>query len=71
MPKVPNTESVKEMDAEAKIQQKRDFDHHRGSLELSDLSLGDTVWIPDRETEATVEDEVAPRSYVVVTLMEE
>ena len=42
MPKVPNTELVKEMDAEAKIQQKRDFDRHRGSRELSDLSPGDT-----------------------------
>ena len=60
-------ESVKEIYAERKIQQKRDFDRHRGSRELSDLTPGDTVWVPDSETEATVRDKVVPRSYVVVT----
>ena len=34
---------------------------------MSVLFVGDHVWMPDRNTEAVVGEEAAPRSYVVIT----
>ena len=38
-----------------------------GAQDLSELVPGDTVWVPDRNSEATVLDEVNHRSYEVET----
>ena len=38
-----------------------------GARDLSELVPGDTVWVPDRNSEATVLDEVNHRSYEVET----
>ena len=60
IPQIPETEAVKDKDEENKRRQKENFDRHHGARELSDLSPGDSVWLPDRKTEAVVGEEVAP-----------
>ena len=49
----------------SKARQKRNFDSHHGARELSPLSPGDHVWLPQRESEGEVQEEVAPQSYTV------
>ncbi len=52
----------------AKERQKKDFDkYHRAKETPPPLAPGERVWIPDRESEALVESEVAPRSYEFTT----
>ena len=46
---------------------KRNFDKRHSVKNLKPLSPGDTVWIPERETEGTVENEFNSRSYNVQT----
>ena len=58
---------VAEKDAKLKARQKRNFDERNGTRELSPLLPGDTVWIPDRQSSATVTEKTAPRSYTVNT----
>ena len=58
---------VAEKDAKLKARQKRNFDERHGTREVSPLHHGDTVWIPDRQSSATVTEETAPRSYTVDT----
>ena len=66
-PRVPKQSLVRSREQEQKDNQKQAFDHHHGVRKLTDLSPGDTVWLPERQQEATVEDEVAPESYALVT----
>ena len=56
-----------EKDNALKERQRDNFDSHHGAKELPPLSLGDKMWIPDRETTGQVLEEVAPRSLVVET----
>ena len=58
---------VAKKDAKLKARQKRNFDEWHGTRELSSLLPGDTVWIPDRQSSATVTEKTAPRSYTVNT----
>ena len=55
---------VAEKDAKFKARQKHNFDERHGTRELHH---GSTVWIPDRQSSATVTEETAPRSYTVDT----
>ena len=64
---MPKQSLVRSRDQEQKDNQKQAFDRHHGVRKLTDLSPGDTVWLPERQQEATVEDEVAPESYALVT----
>ena len=66
-PKVPDQTQIKEREEEIKKRLKRNYDRRNGVRELPDLNPGDIVWIPDREEEAVVQEEVAPRSYRVNT----
>ena len=66
-PKVPDTEQLQEKERELRRRQKSDFDRHHGARDLPPLSPGDTVWLPEREVEGTVEQEVGPRSYEITT----
>ena len=66
-PNVPDQALLKAREEEIKRNQKRNFDRRCGVRELPELNPGDLVWIPDREEEAVVQDEVAPRSYNVDT----
>ena len=47
--------------------QKQNFDSRCGVRDLSELEEGELVWIPDRQTETVVQEEVTPRSYNVST----
>ena len=66
-PQVPDTETLKAREEKLKADQKRNFDRHRGVRELPQLNPGDLTWLPDFQTEAVVEEEIAPRSYNVST----
>ena len=66
-PMVPNVESLEHKEETQRAKQKHTFDQHYGVRELSQLIPGNTVWLPDREEEAIVDEEVAPRSYTVLT----
>ena len=69
-PKVVEMAIFTEKDNALKEHQRDNFDSHHGAKELPPLSLGDKVWIPDRETTGQVLKEVAPHSLVVETLIE-
>ena len=58
----------REKDASPKARQKKNFDKRHFAKNLSDLSPGERVWLPDRRVEGTVLDKVGtPRSYAVET----
>ena len=44
---------------------KRNFDSHHGARGLPPLHSGDRVWVPERKSEAEVQEEVAPQSFTV------
>jgi len=58
---------LKSEDEKAKKKQKKDFDRHHRAMEVPPLTPGERVWIPDRESKAVVDCEVAPRSYEFTT----
>ena len=64
-PRVIDPQLVKRKDEENKARQKNNFDSRRGARELPSLQTGDLVWLPDREVEGEVQQEVAPQSYLV------
>ena len=66
-PKLPDVRSLTKRDQTLKLKQKEDFDKCHGAQELSELDYGDVVWVPDHETQAVVGEQVAPRSYKIVT----
>jgi len=64
---VSRLHSLRAKDERLKSRQKLNFDSHHGARELPPLAPGDTVWVPDRESEGSAGDEVAPHSYEVTT----
>ena len=61
-------EQFREKDASLKARQKKNFDKRHFAKNVSDLSPGERVWLPDRRVEGTVLDKVGtPRSYAVET----
>ena len=64
-PQLIDQQSVKRKDKSNKERQKRNFDSRRGARELPPLESGDLVWLPDKEVEGEVSEEVAPQSYTV------
>ena len=46
---------------------KYDFDTRHRAQTLPTLNTGDTVWLPNENTEASVLEKVGPRSYTVAT----
>ena len=67
IPKLVEISSLKEKDEQVKEHQKRNYDQHHRTRDLPPLESGETVWIPDRESEGTVREEVSPRSHIVET----
>jgi len=67
LPRVPDQDAVRARDLKTKKRQKTNFDRHHGARELPQLEPGDTVWLPEKEAEATVQAEVAPQSFRVTT----
>ena len=66
-PQVPDEEVVRERDKLLKDKQKENFDKQHGARAKPSLKTGQLVWLPNSETEAHVEKQVAPRSYTVNT----
>ena len=52
--------SSRSREEEIKRNQKSNFDSRRGVRDLPELEEGELVWIPDHQTEAVVQEEVAP-----------
>ena len=67
IPRVPDSTVVRERHQHQKQRQEKTFNCHHGARDLPELSPGDTVWVPDRRSEAIVQDEANPRSYEVET----
>lgn len=61
-PTIPDRQKIAVKERKQRVDQKRNHDHHHGSRELPEL-----VWIPDREEDAQVREQVAPRPYEVET----
>ena len=66
-PKVPNLGEVRDRDALLKTRQKHNFDKHHGTRELRPLNPGHLVWLPESGVTANVNEQIAPRSYLVNT----
>ena len=66
-PQIPDEEVVRERDKLLKDKQKENFDKQHGARAKPCLKTGQLVWLPNSETEAHVEEQVAPRSYTVNT----
>ena len=66
-PRTPPLDEVRSRDEMTKERQRRNFDNHHGARELPKVGPGDRVWIPEKETEAIVQEEVTPRSLLVTT----
>ena len=64
-PRSPDLSLVRTRDQKNNARQKKNFDSHRGARELLPLLPGDLVWLPQRECEGEVQEEVAPQSYTV------
>lgn len=58
---------VRSRDSAQKATQKQNFDQRHRSVSLPPLAAGEEVWMPSHNCEATVGNEVAPRSYEVTT----
>jgi len=54
-----------------KTRQKHNFDNLHGTRELPSLDPGQLVWLPESGVTANVEEQVAPRSYLVNTHQEQ
>ena len=67
VPQVPDQKSVKTRDEREKLRQKHNFDKHHGTRPLPAVQPGTKVWIPAKQMEGTVHEEVAPRSLTVTT----
>ena len=65
--RTPDSTLVRNRDKQQKQRQERTFNRRHGARELPELVPGDAVWVPDRNSEATVQDETTPRSYEVET----
>ena len=67
VPFVPDAEMLKRRDQQIKDKQKKNMDQHHGARDTPPLIPESNVWIPGRDTGAQVQEEVAPRSYMVST----
>ncbi len=67
VPRVPDPDTVRANDVKLKARQKENYDSHHGVRVLPSLSPGASVWMPHRQTEARVDQEVGPQSFEVTT----
>ena len=66
-PKLPDMAVFQEREKKMKLKMKNNFDSRHRAQSLPSLHTGDTVWLPNEETEASVLEKTGPRSYDVVT----
>ena len=64
--KTPEQSLVRERDKQPKRRQEATFNRRRGVREMPELIPGETVWVPDRNREATVVDKVDHQSYEIL-----
>ena len=64
-PQVPDPDIVRTKNGDIMARQKQNFDHHHGVRSLPPLEPGDSVWLPDKQVEGEVQEEVTPHSYQV------
>ena len=50
-----------------KRKMKKNFDSRHRAQTLPELNTGDTVWLPNEQTEASVLEKIGPRSYNIAT----
>ena len=65
-PVVPDYDQLKAQDKNVKDRQKHGHDK-RHRVKGTPLKSGDRVWMPDRESEVCIKQEVAPRSFELIT----
>ena len=58
----------KKPEEKIKLKMKSDFDIRHRAQTLPVLNTGDTVWLPNENTEASVKEKMGPRAYTVATL---
>ena len=66
-PKLPDSSELRGREKNSRNRQKRNYDRRHQAKLLKPLHAGDTVWIPDTNSEGTVVEMRNPRSYVVNT----
>ena len=66
-PSVPDYSRLASREAAMKEKQKNNFDKRHKAQELKPLVPGDSVWVPEMQTEGIIEKEVSPRSFQVLT----
>ena len=64
---IPDYASLRKKEQEMRRKQKSNFDSHHNARSLDILLPGEQVWVADQRTNATVEQQAAPRSYLVST----
>ena len=69
-PKLPDMAVFQEREKRMKLKMKSNFDSRHRAQTLPPLHSGDTVWLPNEGTEASVLEKTGPRSYSVATLTE-
>lgn len=68
LPQKVDHETVKQREEELKLKQKQQYDEHHGVRSLSDLDIGEDVWIIDMQQQGCVKGPATtPRSYIVAT----
>ena len=63
-PKLPDSQMLRQKEGEMRQRQKQTFDSCHKAHSLHPLSPGESVWLPDQETDGTVMQESGPRSNV-------
>ena len=66
-PQLSDLARVRVRDCQGKARQKSNHDRHHGARSLPPLQTGDRVWIPQREQEGEIREEVSSQSYTVET----
>ena len=66
-PKLPDMVVFQEREEKMKLKMKNNFDSRHRVQTLPPLCSGDTVWLPNEGTEASVIEKNGPRSYSVAT----
>ena len=62
---VPKERVVREKERKLKKQNKINFDRQHKARDLQPLQPGDTVWVPENQSDGTVVEQLNTRSYTV------
>jgi len=65
--KLPNKTALQKKEDEMRIKQKANYNRWHKARNLEPLLPGETVWLPDHESNGTIVGESSPKSYTVQT----